>query len=117
MFINSIKTTNYNEKCKLDTWSKRTQTKPILVPSAVEGSIKTTSGFAGLNQLATSDERPATNYNISPVRILEKSSGLRKAFGPLGLYLVSILRQAANFLSRRATKQFGWIPVSSGMTS
>jgi hypothetical protein len=29
MFITVISTTNYNEKCKLDTWSKQTQTKPI----------------------------------------------------------------------------------------
>jgi hypothetical protein len=29
MFITVISTTNYNEKMKLDTWSKRTQTKPI----------------------------------------------------------------------------------------
>ena len=41
MFITVISTMNYNEKMKLDTWSKRTQTKPILpviagkiVPSA-----------------------------------------------------------------------------------
>jgi hypothetical protein len=30
IFITSIKTTSYNKKTKLDTWSKRTQTKPIL---------------------------------------------------------------------------------------
>jgi SUMO ligase MMS21 Smc5/6 complex component len=28
MFISSIITTNCNEKLKLDTWSKRTQSKP-----------------------------------------------------------------------------------------
>jgi hypothetical protein len=28
MFITVISTTNYNEKLKMDTWSKRTQTKP-----------------------------------------------------------------------------------------
>jgi hypothetical protein len=28
---------NYSEKCKLDTWSKRTQTKPIL--PAMAGKI------------------------------------------------------------------------------
>jgi hypothetical protein len=49
MFITSINTTTYNEKATMDTWSKRTQTKPILpaiagkialsapVPSRVEG--------------------------------------------------------------------------------
>jgi ribonuclease HII len=30
MFINLISTTNYNKKSTMDTWSKRTQTKPIL---------------------------------------------------------------------------------------
>jgi hypothetical protein len=29
---------NYNEKMKLDTWSKRTQTKPIL-PASMAGKI------------------------------------------------------------------------------
>jgi hypothetical protein len=28
MFITAISTTNYSEKCKLDTWSKRTQSNP-----------------------------------------------------------------------------------------
>ena len=30
IFITVISTRSYNEKMKLDTWSKRTQTKPIL---------------------------------------------------------------------------------------
>jgi hypothetical protein len=30
MFITIVSTMNYSEKSKLDTWSKRTQTKPIL---------------------------------------------------------------------------------------
>ena len=34
MFITVVLITNYNEKTKLDTWSKRTQTKPILPASA-----------------------------------------------------------------------------------
>jgi hypothetical protein len=50
MFITTISTTSYNEKLKLDTWSKRTQTNPILPAyvagkialSEVEGPIKTT---------------------------------------------------------------------------
>ncbi len=29
MLITTIKTRSYNEKCKLDTWSKQTQSKPI----------------------------------------------------------------------------------------
>jgi hypothetical protein len=41
MFITLIKTTNYNKKWTMDTWSKRTQTKPILSASGVvESSIK-----------------------------------------------------------------------------
>jgi hypothetical protein len=38
MFITAVSTTNYNGKCKLDTWSKRTQTKPIL-PAPMAGKI------------------------------------------------------------------------------
>jgi hypothetical protein len=30
MFITVISTTTYNEKWTMDTWSKQTQTKPIL---------------------------------------------------------------------------------------
>jgi hypothetical protein len=30
MFIIAIKTTNYSEKMKVDTWSKQTQSNPIL---------------------------------------------------------------------------------------
>ncbi len=37
MFVSLIKTSNYSEKCKMDTWSKRTQTKPIL--PAMAGKI------------------------------------------------------------------------------
>ena len=47
IFITAVLTTNYNKKATVDTWPKRTQTKPIkanLVPSAVEGSIKFTYG-------------------------------------------------------------------------
>jgi hypothetical protein len=47
IFITASSTRNYNEKCKLDTWSKRTQTKPILPAmagkialSAVEGPVQ-----------------------------------------------------------------------------
>jgi hypothetical protein len=29
MFLTPVTSTAYNEKCKLDTWSKRTQTNPI----------------------------------------------------------------------------------------
>jgi hypothetical protein len=29
IFITAMNTTSYNEKSKLDTWSKQTQTKPI----------------------------------------------------------------------------------------
>jgi hypothetical protein len=38
MFITAVPTMNYNEKVALDTWSKRTQTKPIL-PARVAGKI------------------------------------------------------------------------------
>ena len=38
MFITVISTTNYNEKAAVDSWSKRTQTKPIL-PASMAGKI------------------------------------------------------------------------------
>jgi hypothetical protein len=38
MFITAALATGYNEKMELDTWSKRTQTKPIL-PAYVAGKI------------------------------------------------------------------------------
>jgi hypothetical protein len=38
IFITIITTTSYNEKSKLDTWSKRTQTNPIL-PAYMAGKI------------------------------------------------------------------------------
>jgi hypothetical protein len=37
MFITLIPTVSYSEKCKLDTWSKQTQSKPIL--PAMAGKI------------------------------------------------------------------------------
>jgi hypothetical protein len=37
MFITTIITTNYNEKWTMDTWSKQTQSKPIL--PAMAGKI------------------------------------------------------------------------------
>jgi len=37
MFITVVSTTNYNEKPAMDTWLKRTQTKPIL--PAMAGKI------------------------------------------------------------------------------
>jgi hypothetical protein len=38
IFITATSTINYNEKSKLDTWSKQTQTKPILL-SLTAGKI------------------------------------------------------------------------------
>jgi hypothetical protein len=37
MFITLIPTVSYSEKCKLDTWSKQSQSKPIL--PAMAGKI------------------------------------------------------------------------------
>jgi hypothetical protein len=53
MFITATVTMNCNEKCKMDTWSKRTQTKPILLSlvagkialSAVEGPVVSLSNL------------------------------------------------------------------------
>jgi hypothetical protein len=38
MFITIVSTRDYGEKCKLDTWLKRTQTNPIL-PASMAGKI------------------------------------------------------------------------------
>jgi fermentation-respiration switch protein FrsA (DUF1100 family) len=40
IFITSVKTMNYNENLKLDTWSKRTQTKPISKGIVSGGKVK-----------------------------------------------------------------------------
>jgi hypothetical protein len=39
MFITPIATRNYSKKMKLDTWSKQTQTKPILPATLIGGFI------------------------------------------------------------------------------
>jgi hypothetical protein len=64
MFITVISTMNYSEKCKLDTWSKQTQTKPILPAStagkialsAVEGPVISLSAIAFLSSVALAKE-------------------------------------------------------------
>jgi hypothetical protein len=45
MFITLMKTTNYSEKMKLDTWSKQTQTKPILSASGGADSNRAKSSW------------------------------------------------------------------------
>jgi hypothetical protein len=76
--MNCLKQTQTNPNRTQFLWhqqgrlQKQTQSKPILsacaadkiVPSAVEGPIKTTPGLAGLNQQATRDERPATKQRF-----------------------------------------------------
>jgi hypothetical protein len=50
MVVMLVLTTNYNEKPALDTWSKQTQTNPILVRrSFSEGGLPATpfGGFIG----------------------------------------------------------------------
>jgi hypothetical protein len=44
IFITSMKTMSYNEKSELDTWSKRTQTKPILPASAGKIALSKAEG-------------------------------------------------------------------------
>src|SRR4030043_385816 len=46
MFITLMKTRNYSEKMKLDTWSKRTQTNPIL-PVLVADKIAMSQNVKG----------------------------------------------------------------------
>jgi hypothetical protein len=40
MFITPVLTGNYSEKYKLDTWSKQTQSKPILTGSGIRVRIE-----------------------------------------------------------------------------
>jgi hypothetical protein len=57
MLITATLATNYSEKCKLDTWSKRTQTKPISEGTTYSRQVRelilkhifqgTVVGFAG----------------------------------------------------------------------
>jgi hypothetical protein len=51
IFIILISTTSYSEKCKLDTWSKRTQTNPILSRAQsrdLSKQLRTSGGFKRL---------------------------------------------------------------------
>jgi hypothetical protein len=71
IFITLISTTNYSEKSKMDTWSKQTQTKPILSAYVAD---KIASSFV---------ERPI-KIAIRQRRIRHKSvynRPLRSAFG------------------------------------
>ena len=52
MFITSIKTTNYNKKWTMDTWSKRTQSKPIQTHFEPDANPKQTQS----NQIALAEE-------------------------------------------------------------
>jgi hypothetical protein len=47
MFITVISTMNYNEKTTLDTWSKQTQTNPILPATLFGGFIRLSLGESG----------------------------------------------------------------------
>jgi hypothetical protein len=54
MFITLISTMIYNEKSTMDTWSKRTQTKPILKwrkPPLAAGEIVVSADFSSKNLL------------------------------------------------------------------
>jgi hypothetical protein len=46
MFITLIEIMNYNEKMKLDTWSKQTQTNPILPATPFVGQVLTVASLA-----------------------------------------------------------------------
>jgi hypothetical protein len=48
IFITLVSTKNYNEKVALDTWSKRTQTNPILPANPFGGFIRLLSTYGGL---------------------------------------------------------------------
>jgi hypothetical protein len=56
MFITLVKTMNYSEKSKMDTWSKQTQSKPILKwrkPPLAAGEKVVSADFSSKNLLTT----------------------------------------------------------------
>jgi hypothetical protein len=63
MFITVVSTRNYNEKCELDTWSKRTQTKPIL-PALTAGKIALSEVEGPVESILFATR----NVGLSPVR-------------------------------------------------
>ena len=109
-----ITMTNNNEQ-RTTNYSKQTQSNPTCSELACTELVEVSNLFQKPHLLSPMDSQRRTYrrafglmiYNRSPLKILEKLSGLRKALRPVGLYLVSILRQAANFLSSLAIKYSG----------
>ena len=67
MLITIVSTTNYNEKCKLDTWLKRTQTKPILPAMAGEIASACLGGAEGED-----GSLPVVSLSNQPKGLLKK---------------------------------------------
>jgi hypothetical protein len=65
MFITVILTTNYNEKLKLDTWSKQTQSKPNL-PTIQAGKFALSVAERPV-QIALSAVEGSNHLSILPI--------------------------------------------------
>jgi hypothetical protein len=87
-----MNTMNYNEKCKLDTWLKRTQSNPILSAS---GGFKrhTCSGQAG--GLATI-KIVRMDYPLQPCILLSNKAGEAVLSEALGLDVFSVIDKPVN---------------------
>jgi hypothetical protein len=95
--VTQVLTTNYNEKCKMDTWSKRTQTKPILPApmagkialSLVEGPVQDRTILSRLSAiaLATAEAQPTMSV-VEP----SKSLLILSYPPPAGRVMISVLQ-------------------------
>jgi hypothetical protein len=74
IFITAMLTKNYNRKCKLDTWSKRTQSKPIL-PARVAGKIALPVRRS-FSEDGSEVEGPVVSLS-NPFYIMQKATGLK----------------------------------------
>jgi hypothetical protein len=93
----------FNQKCSI------MQNKPNFQKVKMKLTSCSTKDYENKLTHRTPKNKPnQTQFQkASPLRILEKSSGLMNAAGPLGLCFVSIFSVAANFLSRGAMKKLG----------
>jgi hypothetical protein len=66
MFITLISTTNYNEKSKMDTWSKQTQTKPICSELACPERGRRVEPILSAEALAKADSKGGQAGQANP---------------------------------------------------
>ncbi len=88
MFITSMKTTNYNEKMKMDTWSKRTQSNPTRSELACTELCRSVKPF------------PQNPHKKTPRRILSPQ-GYKNPSTILRLWLLRQEGLQCHYCSRR----------------